>query len=473
MSEVRAAPVALDPRVRVVPAAGVLHVYSRRGDEEIRGRNVEVLHGRLEPYLHGTHSEEQLVAAVPPSRAGAVRSLLVKLREAGVLYSAGSEASAIGRPGDGSWGDSGQDRRILERRASMVRLLLDDVRLPLPGEGPVLAFLTPDRAAGWLLGIGGERDLPKNWTCIVVVPEGHERVEEPELRRRAEYARWLLGTVFDPAPDSAETWLFRLSSPEGTLEGLARLTKGQSGQALFDSLSSQLGLVKAADCDQLPLVVLTPSQVLFPPSGSYYGLRLEEVRVRAATDCLLTAKMGSAPRVAERPGTGFRPVRSGVVKAAVEASSAEERASAGDLSNCRWEPVDLLSLPAEHPDIEYLQGVLRLRRRAFRAERTVGPGGAVLLRCSGGSPRAASLLPHKAVADLLLKAVLEEFYATWPGAALASPVSDHLRFAAEDELARTVRSSWARLSAAGSRSEAVCRRTAIWGREVWWSGSGS
>lgn len=471
MTSCAGGPLARDPRVRVVPRKDVLYVYSRRGTDEVRGRSVERLHRRLEPYLDGRYSEEELVAAVTPSHAGAVRSLLGRLRESGALFPLEPEASAKGRHGEGAGGDRSRGVSIIEDRAREVRLILEARHLPLPADRPVLAFLDAGRAARWLLSIRDERDLPARWTCIVIVPDRDGPADETELRLRAESARWLLGTVFDPAPGARGTRVFRFSASEGALVDLARLTGEESGPDLFDSLAAQLGLVRAADCDQLPLVVLTPSQALFPSATTYFGLRFEEVRLRAAGDCLLAA--GQEPATSRGGPVGSwedAPGPSGVSKAAVEAILAERRILAGDLPASGWERVDLLSLETEHPDIEYLQSVLRLRKRACPVERTVGPRRTVILRSPEGAPWSASPLPHKAIADCLLAAVFEEFYAPRDDQAAALAVSDPLRFAAPDEWERVLRARAADPGAARWSSEPALRPISIWGRELWWGG---
>lgn len=422
--------VALERRTLVVPAKDVLHVYRRDGTHTIRGKNIDVVYQRLLPYLRGSHDEEQLLDSVDTRHANTVQLLLRSLRTAGAIAF--------------EYDDAGQ---------RPIRTVLDDSEWAWPDEdGPMLAFVSPARAAEWLLALKNDDSL-RHWTCLVLTRDtGDDTAAARE--RKAGYARWLLASVFDAAPPQPELWIFRLSDQDGSLTRLAHV-RPASDEASLSTLADQLRLVRGADVDQLPLVVGTASSELFPTAITAYGLRFQDVRTFVCAHALVASRTDTNTDLLIADS---RP--------AVEALALEREAAERCHADHLWEEVDALSIGGDHPNIAYLQQMLRLRRSTFPVLRATSPLGVVFVRSMVGELSAVSLVPEKALCEFLLKAVWKEFYASSELVAWSVPVCQHSSFTRPEDLERRVR-AYRRLRAEDDARPGVVTRRLVWGLEAW------
>lgn len=375
----------LDERSVLVAGRNVLYAYGRTATHTIRGRNVGALYRRLEPYLAGRYTQKQLLAAVPTGQATAVRSLLSRLEEKRLLRS----DECVERPEP----DGG------------VRIALDG--RAVPDDPKTLAFLPADVAGAWLLRVD-PRSLQDRWICIVVVPETADVLAPSERIRRMRYARWLLGTLREEdAARRSEARVYTLSD-NGILTLQAHIGV-DAGCPPLSSLAEQLRLVRGASVDQLPLVVATASHSYLRPVVTRYGLRFVDVEHAALIEFLAECILNETPETSSQDNRRHR-MAIADSPTALEARLIEDAAASELVAHSPCDEVDLLRLHSAHPDVGYLQRVLRLRSPVMPVLRHESPEGIVLLRCPRSHLSAVSLIPEKASAELLMRVVWKEFY---------------------------------------------------------------
>jgi len=193
-------------------------------------------------------------------------------------------------------------------------------------------------------------------------------------------------------------------SPSGELRRVAVVSP--SGEPGLRALPGQLGIVRCADVDQVPLVVLTAAHPLFTQAAiTHAGLHhtivrdrlLREfiVRLDLAADADLTAAVDSmciAPTL--------MPLQLAVLDRWAGAHLRDDR--------CDWVDCDLLQQAVHLPFIAHLQQIVRVRRRQVIAQTSETADGLCTFRL--GSRCATSFVRAKALGDLLLAHVWDEFY---------------------------------------------------------------
>jgi hypothetical protein len=474
----------LVPECIVLPGNGVLHILTRRGAFDVKGKDAHLLNERLRPLLQGTHTEADLLEAVPPQLAPAIRSYLGRLRLMGVLREETFQDSCTAAEAMHALGATSP---VLAFRAGslLVCVSLDGPANTRRGDLHV-CFVAPEQAAHALLRLGGPGRQPARLTCIVVDPAPGPPTHD-ELGRRAEYARWLLRHELDVFPDRPRFQLFRLDPLTGTLDRMVS-AEAEDGSDL-SSVADQIGLVRAlSGVDQLPLVVAEASHPLFAHSVVGYGLDFPRVHKHLLRGFLARALI--------RPGADSRCVfRSGVAGArrrtyvqvraplerATRATAAASFASLQlqlleELADSRraghgaaWEEVDLLAGEAdEHPTVAYLRSVLGLRMSVLPGRLATTPDG--LFVCEAGARRVRSFIRTKAVAEVLLDVAWDEFYASsLPGGqrATALALCGHEEFASAAQIRNLVDASVRALAANGEPIRILVRRLRRWGTRTW------
>lgn len=405
-------PLRLDERCVVLPVEDALHVLTRRGFHEVRGRGLDRLHRRLSPYLAGEHTEEELLAAVPRSRRSLLQRYLGSLRELGVLREEAAEG---------------------ERPPHPVR------------------FVSSQEAAELLL-LPWHADGGPEPTTAVVVEGRTEPLGGAARRERAAYARWLRRNAEAVRPPEERFRLFRLDGTTGSLEllvSVGRRPKGDPGEGSDRggaSVPEQLGVVRPAAVDQVPLVVATASHPLFAPKVTGYGLSepavREELLRRFAARLILPSPEGAPSRAVAASPLELELRR--------REAAARRAARGGELS---WEAVDLLAERPGHPTVAHLQEVLRLRRPRLPGRRGRTDDGSWVWEAAG--LRAGSPLPDRALAELLLREVWKSYYSAG-AAGEPVPVLDPADFASQEELRGL-------LSGAPGARRAGPRRLTLWG----------
>lgn len=413
-----------------LPGDGVLHVVTRRGSFDLRGKDVARLHVKLAPYLGGTHTEAELLGAVPPPLADAVRGYLDRLRGTGALLDAapegpGEAAAALG---------AGSPAATFQAGALRVHVSLGGPGKMREG-GLGLWFVSPREAGELLLRLRGRGDPYHRVTCVVADAPSTPR----ELERRAGYARWLLRTELDVLPDEPRFQLFRLDGATGALERAAAVEL--PGRSDLATLPDQLRLVRALEVDQLPLVAARAAHPFFDHEETACGLSFQAVRGHLLRAFLARAIVG--------PGAVVAPSR-----AALELALAE-RAADREPRALRFRRVDLLADGGASPAVAYLRGVLKLRRPRLAAREATGGDG--LFVCESGRHRARSVLPDRARAEVLLAAAWDEFHGTEP----PPPAIAHGEIAPAALLRRLARDN------ARARRGVRVRRIRCWGITVW------
>jgi hypothetical protein len=203
-----------------------------------------------------------------------------------------------------------------------------------------------------------------------------------------------------------------------------------SGEPGLEALPAQLGIVRCADVDQVPLVVLTAAHLFFAPSITHAGLHHETVRdqvlrefvvrLHLAEDADLRARFYCGP--VATPLSRYAPIAmaptaiDGMTIAATLATLqiatldrwAESRLQL-QLRDANWVSIDVLQQQAtRHPVIAHLQQIVRVRKRELIAQVRETEDGFCTFRI--GARSASSFLREKALADLLLVHVWDEFY---------------------------------------------------------------
>ncbi|HET6762328.1 MAG TPA: hypothetical protein VFH27_01620 [Longimicrobiaceae bacterium] len=461
----------------VLPAPGALHVVTPRGSFDLRGGGIDVLHARLAPHLVGERSAAELLAAVPAAQRGAVGAYLARMRAVGALEDAGAPAPAR---------DPLRVLRCLGARRPRLRLRADGARVDValdapPRQGPgatsvCLGFATPAEAGALLVQAGRPGRGPRRVTCVVA-EDGKATASPDELERRAGVARWLLRTGDARGPGFALR-VYRLDQEVGTLTRLLAVDPTRVEE--MADLPDRLGILRAVDVDQVPLVVATAAHPLYPHAATAYGLDLTAVRahlLRAFLLPLLTSPATLGERTAFRAGpvgapprcfTPCAPPGEGAVLATAASPAAlhlalleEHAARRMDAHPPAWREVDLLAGNETHPALRYLRDVLRLRRAELRGRVATTADGLTL--CSAAGAEGRSFLPTLALARVLLAAAWQEFYgsALPDGGGAPQPALEPAAFASPATLRRTVRRAAASPGCLGLRVSVA--RLRCWG----------
>jgi hypothetical protein len=262
-------------------------------------------------------------------------------------------------------------------------------------------------------------------TCITV---DRTDADAGDQARREVYARWLARQGREVLPDSDWIRVYALSA-WGELRRIAVVSP--SGEPGLEALPGQLGIVRCADVDQVPLVVLTAAHPFFAPSITHAGLHHETVREQVLREFVVRVHLAEEADLRGRfyCGAVASPLSCystiAVTRDAVDMMSiaatlptlqlatldcwAESQLQLGDAN---WASTDVL-LPqhASHrPFIAHLQQIVRVRKRELIAQVRETADGFCTFRL--GARYASSFLREKAIADLLLAHVWDEFYRT-------------------------------------------------------------
>lgn len=443
-------PLRLDERSLILAQKDVLYVFNRRGAFDLRGKGIEALHTRLAPHLQGTHGEEALLAAAPPAAAGPLRSYFDKLRKVGALRTATEPAGEATRPLD----ELGPARRRgrFAWGGHCVEISLDG---PWPApriEGIArLEFLSPQDAGRWLWHLRAPGCGLGNRACVVETPVA-EALSAEILRRRAFYARWLLGSGFD-LERLERALLYELDAQSGELRRRVVLDDGGPEHALR-TIPDQIEMLHSDGIDQLPLVVSRAAHPFFTPEVRRIGLDKATVRKHLLRELLMRVARGVA-----EPGSTSPLVAGSRCELAILLLEREAGRCAAH-EELRWTEVDLLAHEDPRPEVRCLQSILRLRRRALRARRAVTRGGAVCFE--HGSHRTLSFVPARAMAEILLYVTWELFYGS-SGEYAPQPALDFLSFAEPAELLRIA----SRLRRPGAGTTPGLRAVRRWGMTTW------
>jgi hypothetical protein len=472
-------PLRLHEHSLVLPADGVLHVFSRRSLHDLKGKQVDRLHERLVPHLQGTLDEDDLVRAVPLPQAAAVRSYLAGLREAGALGGpGGADPSAQGSvlaPLDAL----GPHRTRLRFRVGTrtVEVSIGGAAALAPEAGAIqVCFVTEAEAQRVLLSPARPGAPAGRATYVVVEGEGGPP-SAPEAELRTTFARWLLHNELDVLPERDRFRLFRLDAAAGDLKRLA-VTEGM-GTSHLRTLFEQLGVVRAAEVDQVPLVVATAALPFGGERATAFGVSSGAVqrqclRTLLARVLLRSGAGGTPPvRVAGLPGEPRRPHAAGFTFASCRLELllelagrwAERRALT---EGVEWEPVDLLRVASPHAATAYLQEVLRMRLSELPGE--LARTGDGLSLCRSGAHQGRSFVQPHALAQVLLRTAWQAFYqdSDVPGGhARALPACSVLDFCGREAVRSTLREQVAGMRRHGEQAGMAVERLRCRGVSVW------
>jgi hypothetical protein len=482
------APLTLAEHSLVLPADGVLHVFSRRNLHDLKGKQVDRLHERLTPYLRGTLEEDDLVRAVPASQAAAIQTYLAGLREAGALGDqAGTDPPAL-MSDLAPLNALDPHRTWIRFRVGIrtVEVSIDGAEALGPGTGAVrVCFVTRAEARRvlWSLGQG---EAESGQTTYVVVEDGDGSLPAQEVETRAAYARWLLRNELDVLPERDRFRLFQLDAATGDLRRLAE-TEGR-GTPHLRTLPEQLRVVQATKVDQVPLVVVSAAHPLVGGRITAFGVSSGAVRRQclrtlvarvllrpgssAVPPVAMVGRMGE-PQRCDSPAPAYweRPARLEIAACRLElllqlaGRWAERRALE---SGVAWEPADLLHVAASHSAAAYLQEVLRTRLSELPGELACTGDGLFLFRSEVHRGR-SFVRPH-ALAEVLLRTAWDVFYKGLEvpgGPTRALPVCSALEFEESGDLRRILRDRIAGMRRHGGDVWVREGRLRCWGVSAW------
>ncbi len=453
-----------DERIPVVRAVGALYVYGRDETKEIRGGSVCAMYERLEPYLRAGCTEQEILEAVPASHWDAVRSLIAALRQTALLSRPPAGSATWGPVLDGAR-PSGKPVRFVIRGRPV------DVYVDGPSAVPegnavvsVLTFAGKEAAAKLLLDIREDGDIARPWTCIVVVEEARRPLGAADREHRLYVARWLTASTFSPGDKARELLVFEWRGRTGTLSRRARVSVGSAAHPL-SSLLTQLNVVNLTKVPQLPLVTATASHPFFCPTTSSLGLRHQEVGRTAAAE-FLGSCCGPADPGEPAPLTAVERSR-GLAEAAV----VERLLGSAGPSGRVLRMFDALELVSRHPDILYLQRIVRLRRGRLAVRRVAACPGICRLECNDPAVSAVSLSSERALAELLAKVIWGDFYAGERLDGVLTMALPHDSFLDRVQLERRLRRVM-RNEAARGLANVAASPFRVWGTTLWMASCG-
>lgn len=487
--------VSFEPDSLILPDEGVLYVINPRGVCNVRSRNISKIHEALKPHIEAMPSLETLLGSVVASQRATIEKYLTTLHEAGAIrfHESGTAeteqltSNQFLRPED-----LGSDCRrasisIGDRR---VFVSLDGVPRSIGGEHDVcIFFLRPDRVGREILSLGRARKIRATIVYVVVKPADPTNVNPSvtELERRGMYARWLLLRAANLPKGYGRVLIYTLDESTGTLA--LDFDHEISKPSDLRIVPQRLNLVKAADVDQVPLVVATVSHPFFQMSLTRVGLRYHEVCEELVSEFIVrTASLGpagqaSATAFVELIG-GDSPDRN-VRRISARAVDIKNSCFAGSLLHLRVgllelyaaervrasnlllkQDLDLLKEPASDPDVMCLVEALGLRASSLPARLLTTTEGLFIYECLGR--RSCAFIQLKALRDILIALVRDTFYANeLPQPEEILPAADFTRFITNAGLRRIVNERLADVTREYGAAQMTYCKVRCWGRTVW------
>ena len=417
---------AFDENCLILETGDELWVISRAGTTTLKSRNLARFHSIVSKYICGQYDQESILAGVTPNQRPVVERYLSALRGAGAI-----RATAT----------SGNDCH------------------------PRIVFASPDRIRCELRGWKESSGKPG---CIYIAVEDKTGAflasDAADL-----ISRWF-GAVAGKSGNRPCTTLYRLRTAPLELKREAVLDPAAGGAELI----RQLPLMRPADVPQLPLVCVTASHWLFPATVSRYGMDHVQVERQLQSEFVyeaLAADARPSGRVlvsrfsadsvndSDTAGAAARPT---VADSLVQLRAAALETRAQRLPVDESTEIDLLHDPVDHPQIEFLRSVLRLRIARL-------PGRFSGLRegyfCyQAGSRRYCSFIRTKALRDLLLEAARDAYYADAGADVSPAPPNDFESFVDADELEFLIAATEQRI---GREERLLYRKFECWGSTLY------
>jgi hypothetical protein len=391
--------IALGSDVRAVTDRDAVYIFSRSGSFCLRGRGLHSLHQRLEPLLDGRFTYEQLLASAG-SGARAVELYCDRLGQIGALSgSSSSQKMPAGFPRPNA--------ELQVWQAADKRMAIS-----LAGGGQRVAgafnicVVTRAELERQLIG---EAMHARTGGSLWIVCD--RMVDHAELDRRATVVRYLLATMLYRS-NLDHMFVFELSAERLSLRRVAEIDRDATS---MPSLCVQLGLIRAADCPQLPLAVFVGELRGLDRRLIAYGIHGEQVQealsfhllgrevlaLLAPLPCRVHALSACGERVSGQVPVGADCER--LVFASSATAYVEALLSAWVLNCCKpdGQTVDLLAVPASSRRVAILQNALRLRRASLKA--VVDDRYSPLLIIRAGGMVVARVGAEEAVCEALIR----------------------------------------------------------------------
>jgi hypothetical protein len=473
-----------NPRTVVIPSEDALHILTGRGTGTLKSASSLLLHQALLPHLNGTHDAEELIAA--SDNSAAVKAYLDTLNHVGALLNenelqqesqvAGSLHSACQRPEE--LGPECAQAIILHDHDAVFVSLLQGAHSPSQCGKRCIHFLTAIEMGRELLAL--DQKVCTGCTIFyVVTPE-----LKPNLYVRAAYARWLLANRKNMPRLKGSIRIYRLDPEKNTLAFVLGVNFAKRHE--LKSLPEKLGLVSPVDVDQVPLAVAEAKSMFFSQAVAKFGLQNDDrLHEELIAEFLLLALHASDP-----PPTILRKT---YVKKVGSSEHSFLHVHHPAIENTLWEAapdnwtlrlrllekyiyacnntssekeVDLLREEAQHPNIEYLKQILRIKNSKLPARMQTTREGLCIYETM--FRRYFSFIPAKALQDALLGATWRKQYsASCAMPSIAGLQYDFAEFLTRRQLRDLVVFHEKNLRSGYPPAQFELRLFRCWARSVW------
>ncbi|HLJ86362.1 MAG TPA: hypothetical protein VKZ53_06035 [Candidatus Angelobacter sp.] len=434
----------LDPNTIIVSTKGCLHVLNRRGSTKVQADQIDVVHEKLKGYLDGNYQEDELISALPAEKQPILEKYFTAMSQAGALHRGGA-------------GEAAEMTVLEDGRSLIVTLQNKKISVFLDGDGTdshvtedhshdaCLRFVTPQQMDAHWKHIWRSR---KHGPHLLYVVEQDERAN---IEERKKYALWLLGCSRMDCWEERRIRLYTLDRTAPALRCFFQTYLFRDNQSKKSDTSENAArksfapeLVTATDEDQLPLVSAQATVPFYSSSvagcGLEYSLLCEDLErefmVQTVLDSEVQTKDNEAQGEAEAERFScvaelkdWQHPASKLQRTRVDRRQASRWPVAGSLLHLRlralerywWmlpenqngsgDNVNLLERVEKgnpHPQIAYLADVLRTRRHVLDA--TIHTTACGLHVCQSGTHIAYSLVKAKAIRDVLLAVIKDEFH---------------------------------------------------------------
>ncbi|HEU4389215.1 MAG TPA: hypothetical protein VFV34_15540 [Blastocatellia bacterium] len=477
-----------DPDSVIIPDDGALYVINRTGISGLKSRNIDKVHGILKPHIDSAPDEDALLGAIPPSQRATLQTYLEGLYRLGAIRfsdraapsdqdnkTASLLAAALGQGARGSLTTCGQ--RVF---VSLNGIIPSEIH-----SHDLCIFFAKPREVGRELVVMRRLRGKMQRSIVYVAVEGSEPTEGSATGRfnNRDYASWLLQSERQHSQDASAVRVYALNSTTGALTQLLSIDPTSSPE--IQAIPQRLGLIQPAPVNQVPLVVATESHPLFDISRTLVGLRYEILCEELLSEFIVESALSesSSLHFARPEARTLGPEKAKALTPVVGQEPSRWRIARsllhlriGLLEECfarHWEAwlgqsseVDLLAEGNSHPEIEYLKSVLRLRVNRMPARLTETPDNLFVYQYS--ATFVFSLLRMKALRDVLLAAVLENFYPARPvDLAARQHTCDFASFADDATLRDLAEKSEPSMARVTDPRRFVYRKARRWGRTVW------
>jgi hypothetical protein len=454
----------LDPNTLVLPLKGWVYVFNRKGLTKIKGHYIDKVHERLKSYLDGTYQEQELMSAVAVEKQEVLRKYFDAMSQAGALQrrdSAQQKAPSTVHAEFLLQNETGPDghNMIVTINGKATCVSLDGQYQASDGHGrrydACLQFLSASQMDTewkrvWRAPKNGAHMLYIVKECASALP-----LDETEIERRKRYAIWLLGCLGIDSWNRRTVQLYTFDSATFALTPcFAGSLDDSAGKKEFNT-----ELVSPTDHKQLPLAIAKAAVPFYSNAAAGCGLHYTLLAQELEREFIVQATLASETKKERMPFvTEFRdwrrskpelrrarvnrrqvsgwPVAGSLLHLRVRASERFWWKMPAHVRNGSSRDIDLLQSGEEHAQLAYIANILRTRLPTLSA--TMKSTTCGLYVCQSGKYFAYSFVQPKAIRDVLLAIIKDEFYGESLRAIETKHECDYDSFLTEEQLRRLV-----------------------------------